>query len=162
MCKVTQRVNQAPKRGSRELLNEGVGQKRNEGGSVRNFITLNLRDNYFSHKSIVQRHFWRKYFFHAGGTQISWKITEFPGGGGSQRKVPSVCGRVGGGVGVWLWIYFCNCTLQTSLKILQSLTLHKIFDVKKSLKKVMKCAVKHLCTNNVFIISFLYCESVMR
>ena len=34
MCKVTQRVNQAPKRGSRELLNEGVGQKRNQGGGV--------------------------------------------------------------------------------------------------------------------------------
>ena len=26
----------------------------------------------------------------------------------------------------------------------------------------MKSAVKHLCTNNVFIISFLYWESVVR
>ena len=67
-----------------------------------------------------------------------------------EKCLPWVEG-VGGGV-LAVRIFF-RTTHKTSLKILQSLTLHKIFGVKKSLKghKIGS----ETCTNNVFIISVL-------
>ena len=67
-------------------------------------------------------------------------------GGGSKTKVPPAWGV---GINIFLKLHIT----ENSLRILQSLLLLKYWVVKRSLKKVMKSAVKHLCTNNVYNIT---------
>ena len=70
-------------------------QNKNKNKQKKIFSFLHRRNNYLSHKSMVQRHFLQKYSFQGIPNQVG-KLRKFGGGGDQKQKPP----RGGGGGGM--------------------------------------------------------------